>query len=176
MENDSINITAIISIIGAILTLFIKLFDVISSWRKSRIESIRLKKGIDGAIKEVEFINTWFSAIENSQDESVKQERQKTALEELDILMSKYKKLTLKTIENQIDSRAKKNDKWFYAMTTFLLLGILGMFVDNEGVWSLKTFTNNWDSDTITGLIFLLIIWVYFFLNSNLYQKYHTQN
>lgn len=34
METDNISLTAVIGIIGAILTVFIKLFDAINSWKK----------------------------------------------------------------------------------------------------------------------------------------------
>ena len=93
------------------------------------------------------------------------------ALGRLDQLMHSYKTYCQEE-KLPIEAAApKKNNKWFYAMSTFLVLMVMGMFIDDDGEWSLSYFQHEFDSDAITGLIFFLIIWVYFYINSAFFKS-----
>ncbi len=59
------------------------------------------------------------------------------------------------------------SNKWFYVISTFFGLAILGLFIDDNDNWSLTYFQNNMDMDTIIGFSFILIVWIYFLLNSH---------
>ncbi|MBL4711805.1 MAG: hypothetical protein JKX75_04800 [Gammaproteobacteria bacterium] len=171
MEADSVSMTAIVGIIGAILTVFIKLFDVINSWKKSRKDDIRVKKEIDDTLKEVEFINGWLTAVNNSTNDKERNARRNIALNRLDNLMSHYQSYcSVEKIEPTI-ADATKGNKGFYAMSVFLGLVILGLFVDDEDNWSMTYFQNNLDSDTLLVFGIFFVIWIYFLFNSRFYSK-----
>lgn len=171
METDSISLTAIIGIIGAILTVFIKLFDAINSWKKSRENDLRVKKEIDHTIKEVEFINRWLEAVDHSTSDKELASRRSVALDHLDNLMVNYQNYCSEEKIEPTYSNAKKGNKWFYAISVFLGMGVLGLFVDDNDDWSIIYFQENLDSDTLLGFGLLLIIWVYFLINSSFFDK-----
>ena len=64
-----------------------------------------------------------------------------------------------------------KNNKLIYAISVFLALAILGMFIDDNDECSLIYFQNNLDTDTVIGLGFFLVIWVYFLSNSSILDR-----
>ena len=175
MESDSISVTALIGIVGALLTVFIKLFDAISSWKKSRDTSARERLEIQHTAEEVSFIQSWLEAVANSTDGAELESRRHIALKRLDHLMGAYQQHNFpeKQPSQQIapKTRAKNNDKGFYAISIFLVLGILGLFIDDEGEFSTSYFMMNIDTDAILGFSFFLAIWVYFLVTSSFFHK-----
>ncbi|PCI07474.1 MAG: hypothetical protein COB77_04585 [Gammaproteobacteria bacterium] len=176
METDSVGLTAIVGIIGAILTVLIKLFDVLGSWKKSRENDRIVKKEIDYTIREVEFINGWLTAVNNSSSDKERELRRNIALGHLDNLMSNYQNYCAPKKVGVTSTESKKSNKWFYALSVFLVMSILGMFVDDEDNWSITYFQNSFDQDTIIGLGFFLMVWVYFLLNSSFISKYRNKD
>ncbi len=171
MESESLNISTIISIIGGILAVLIKLFDVINGWKKSRENNYKLEKSMEHNIRAVSFINNWVEAVNNSATDNERKSRQKTALQHLDQLMENYKKspgtqtvLDEKTVQ-------KKDNKLFYAMSIFMMMAVGGLFVDDEDNWSTSYFMENLDTDTLLGFGLFFALWVYFFVNSDWYQR-----
>ena len=162
---------AALGLIGATLTVLIKLFDVLESWRKSRKDDRRVKTGIDHSIKEVEFINGWLEALDKSSDDQERETRRRTALMRLDGLMENYQSYC--STDNVVASApaSQKNNKAFYAISIFLVMGILGLFTDDDGNWSLESFAQNMDSDTALGLAIFAALWAYFFRNSRFYEQ-----
>ncbi len=167
METESVNFAAIIGIVGAILTVFIKFFDVLGSWRKSRKQDVKIKKEIDQTIKEVEFINGWLTAINNASTNQEGEKRRRIALNRLDHLMSNYQHYCRAETAEKTPTTEGVSNKWFYVISTFFGLAILGLFIDDKDNWSLTYFQNNMDTDTIIGFSFILIVWIYFLLNSH---------
>ena len=176
METDGISITAIVGIIGAILTVFIKLFDAINSWKKSRETSNRVKREIDHTIKEVSFINNWVEAVKNSSNGEALEARREVALGYLDGLMQTYENYSSLEKTEPAYTEPQKGDKWFYAISVFLVLGVLGLFVDDEDNWSMTYFQQNLDTDTLVGFGFILAVWVYFLINSRLFENYKKRH
>lgn len=172
MEGDSLSLTAIIGIIGALLTVLIKLFDAISSWKKSRDSEVKEKRGIDQVNKEVNFINTWLSAVSNAATGNELESRKSLALARLDQLMesNKAQMSQAEKLRTVVTDKPKSNTG-FYAMSIFLVFAILGLFIDEEDNYSLNYFYENLDSETLLGFIFFLAIWVYFLINSKFFSK-----
>ena len=167
MEAESVNIAAVIGIVGAILTVLIKFFDVLGSWRKSRRSDLKVKKGIDDTIKEVEFINGWLTAINSTSNNEEGDKRRGIALNRLDHLMSNYQRYCHDdTAEKTSIGSDGRSNKWFYVISAFFGMAIFGLFVDDEDNWSLSTFQNNLDTDTMIGFVLIFVVWLYFLLNS----------
>ncbi len=171
MEADSLSISTIISIIGGILAVLIKLFDVINGWKKSRENNYKLEKGIQHNIEAVSFINSWVEAVNSSATDKERDTRQQVALQHLDHLMENYQKPpgTQTALDEKTDQ--KKDNKLFYAMSVFLFMAVAGLFVDDDDNWSASYFVENLDSDTALGFGLFFALWVYFFVNSNWYQR-----
>lgn len=138
---------------------------------KNRENDLRVKKEIDHTIKEVEFINRWLEAVDNSSSDKELESRRSVALSHLDSLMLAYQNYCSEEKFEPAYTKPKKSNKWFYAISVFLGMGVLGLFVDDEGNWSITYFQNNLDSDTLLGFGFLLVIWVYFLINSSFFDK-----
>tara|TARA_R110000868_G_scaffold391396_4_gene661526 strand:- start:47429 stop:47974 length:546 start_codon:yes stop_codon:yes gene_type:complete len=171
MESETLGLTAIIGTIGAVLTVLIKLFDMISSWKKTRDKAKQVNKEIDHTLKEIEFINGWLAAVDKvSTAEDVKQ-RQSIALKRLDQLMQSYQHYCRGEKLPPPQLQSEKGNGWFYAISAFMLLAIMGMFVDDNDEWSLQAFKHNMDSDAAIGLGFFLFVWVYFFINSRFFKR-----
>lgn len=174
MESESINFNAIIAIIGALLTVAIKMFDVIASWKKSRESERRTALEIDLAIKDVEFINGWLAAVGQSSDAQEREARKKIALGHLDGLMQTYQQS--RSVEPpQLEKAGKKSNTWFYVISGFLGFGIIGLFIDDNDEFSLQYFQQNLDQDTLIGFGFILIIWVYFLINSRFFERFRRR-
>ncbi len=171
MESESLNISTIISIVGGMLAVLIKLFDVISGWKKSREDNYKFKKEMEHNIQAVSFINNWVEAVNNSATENERQSRQKTALQHLDQLMGNYQKPSNTQTALSENASRKKDNKLFYAMSIFMLMAVGGLFVDNEDNWSTSYFMENLDTDTLLGFGLFFALWVYFFVRSNWYQR-----
>lgn len=170
MESEAISLTAIIGTIGAIITALIKLLETLKSWKENRDDDKRIKKEIDHTLKEIDFINNWLGTVNKACDEESFQERQNTALKRLDHLMATYQQYCQEDKPAPAEPvKSKKGNGWFYAISIFLGLAIMGMFVDDNDNWSLTYFQQNFDSDSLIGLIFFLFIWVYFYINSSFF-------
>lgn len=167
MESEGMNITAIIAVAGGVLTILIRFFDVLDSWRKSRKNDFRVKKELDGTIKEIEFINGWLAAVSSAANNEEGDKRRGIALTRLDFLMSHYQRCCHLDKEEKISASKEGSNKWFYVISTFFGLAILGLFVDEEDNWSLASFQTNFDTDSMIGLGFIFVVWIYFLLNSS---------
>lgn len=172
MEAEGISLAAMIGIVGAILTVLIKFFDVLDSWKKSRKNNLKVKKEIDDTIKEVEFINGWLTAVNSATKHEEGEKRRSIALNRLDHLMSNYQRYChSETAEKMDKGEEGASNKWFYVISAFLGLAILGLFVDDNDNWSFVHFQNNLDSDTVVGFVFIFVVWFYFLWNSRFMRK-----
>ncbi|MCR8922079.1 hypothetical protein NO559_04810 [Dasania sp. GY-MA-18] len=171
MESETLSLTAIIGTIGAVLTVLIKLFDMISSWKKTRDKDKQVNKEIDHTLKEIEFINGWLAAVGKANSDADNQQRQTIALKRLDQLMQSYQQYCRGEKQAPPQLQAQKGNGWFYAISIFMLLAVMGLFVDDNDDWSLQAFQHNMDSDAAIGLAFFLMIWVYFFINSRFFKR-----
>jgi len=170
MDTDSVSISAVIGVVGALLTVIIKLFDVIASWKKSRESERRSAHEIDQAIKDVDFFNRWLDAVKKTTNEQEWQARREVALTHLDLLMHGYRDYRDETAQ-PVEPPRRKGNAWFYVISVFLLFGILGLFVDDNGEFSLQYFSQNLDQDTLIGFGFIFLIWVYFLINSRFFDR-----
>ncbi len=173
MDGDGASINAIIAVIGAILAVSIKFFDAIGFWKKSRDKNLLEEKQANQTFAEIKLIKSWLEAVSSSADGAELESRRKLALTRLDNLMTNYQ-VSIQPQENiKVVSKNKKNNTWFYVMSAFLAVAILGMFVDDEDELSINYFLENLDTDTIIGFCFVLIVWVYFLVTSSFFKK-HT--
>jgi len=171
METASISIAAAF---GAILTVIIKFFDAIRSWRSSRNKDHLIKKEIDYALKEIEFINNWLLATNNTSSGKERDIRHETALKHLDNLMTNYQNYCSPKKTAQIAVETSKSDGWFYAMSSFFILLVLSIFVDENDKWALSNVQENLNTDSLLALSVFFLIWIYFLINSKLYKNYIT--
>ncbi len=171
MEESGMSLGAVLGLIGATLTVLIKLFDVLDSWRKNRKDDRRIKTGIDHSIKEIEFINGWLEAVGKSSDDHERETRRRAALMRLDGLMENYRNYCSTDNAELVATASQKNNKAFYALSIFLAMAVLGLFTDDNGDWSLASFEQNMDSDTVLGLAVFAALWAYFFRVSRIYEQ-----
>ena len=175
MDGGGTSINAIIAVIGAFLAVSIKFFDAVGSWKKSRDKNQLEKKEANHTFEEIKLIKTWLEAVSSSADGAELESRRKLALTRLDNLMTNYQKNN-QPQENIINIQAvsdkKKSNTWFYVMSAFLAVAILGMFVDEEDELSMNYFLANLDTDAIIGFSFVLIVWVYFLVTSSFFKKH----
>lgn len=169
---EGLSFASIVGIVGGLCTVLIKLFDLISSWKKSRDEAIQTRREIDQAQKEVEFISTWMKAVEQSTEGEELVMRKQNALRQLDQLMALNEGHVLEA-QQKVDKETAKprSNTGFYVMTAFMLALTAGLFIDDEDNFSIDYFTATVDVDTVIGWSIFMVIWVYFLVNSKWFKR-----